>query len=57
MMLPTLRKLQMPIPHSTNDFSVVQYADDTIMIMQADMEQVMHLKRSWTVFLFPRVSK
>jgi hypothetical protein len=47
----------MPIPHSTNDFSVVQYADDTIMIMQADMEQVMHLKRSWTVFLFPRASK
>jgi hypothetical protein len=37
-------QLQMPIPHSTNDFPVVQYADDTIMIMQADMEQVMHLK-------------
>jgi hypothetical protein len=36
--------LQMPIPHSTNDFPVVQYADDTILIMQADMEQVMHLK-------------
>ena len=34
----------MPIPHATNDFPVVQYADDTILIMRADQGQIMYLK-------------
>ena len=34
----------MPIPHASNDFPVVQYADDTILILKADLAQVQHLK-------------
>jgi len=36
--------LTMPIPHSSNDFPMVQYADDTILILEADIAQVQHLK-------------
>ena len=34
----------MPIPHSSDDFPIVQYADDTILIMKAELPQVQHLK-------------
>ena len=37
--------LHAPIPYYNNDFPVVQYADDTILIMQADINQVVHLKQ------------
>ena len=30
----------MLIPHASNDFPVVQYADDTILILKADLAQV-----------------
>ena len=36
--------LHAPIPYYSNDFPVVQYADDTILIMQAKVNQVLHLK-------------
>lgn len=32
--------LKLPIPQPTNDFPVVQYADDTLLIMQADARQL-----------------
>ena len=36
--------LNMPLSHSSNDFLVVQYADDTILIMEANVSQVTYLK-------------
>jgi hypothetical protein len=36
--------LSMPIPHATNDFPIVQYADDTIRIVPAERDQILHLK-------------
>ena len=42
--------LSMPIPHSSNDFPVVQYADDTILVMKADLAQVLHLKARMNTF-------
>ena len=36
--------LTMPIPHASNDFPVVQYVDDTILILKADLAEVRHLK-------------
>ena len=42
--------LTMPIPHASQDFPVVQYADDTILIMQADIAQVLHLKNLLALF-------
>jgi len=36
--------LNMPLPHSSKDFPVVQYADDTILIMEANVSQVTYLK-------------
>ena len=42
--------LVQPIPYFSNDYPVVQYADDTILIMQADMTQVLHLKNILSLF-------
>ena len=42
--------LALPIPYYNNDFPVVQYADDTILIMQADTPQVLHLKNLLSLF-------
>jgi hypothetical protein len=36
--------LKAPIPQQTNDFPIVQYADDTLLIMQADACQLFFLK-------------
>jgi hypothetical protein len=36
--------LQLPIPQPDGDFPIVQYADDTILIMQADARQILFLK-------------
>lgn len=36
--------LKAPIPQPTEDFPIVQYADDTLMIMQADARQLVFLK-------------
>ena len=37
--------LQLPIPTgTTNDFPIVQYADDMILILQADARQLVFLK-------------
>ena len=40
----------LPIPYYNSDFPVVQYADDTILIMQADITQVLHLKNILSLF-------
>ena len=34
----------MPIPLASNDFPVIQYADDTIIVMRAGINQVLYLK-------------
>jgi len=44
------RHLTMPIPHANNDFPVVQYADDTILILKADLTEVQHLKTLLDIF-------
>lgn len=36
--------LNLPIPQPTSDFPIVQYADDTLLIMQADAKQLFCLK-------------
>jgi hypothetical protein len=36
--------LTLPIPHGSNDFPVLQYAGDTILFLQAELQQVTHLK-------------
>lgn len=36
--------LRLPIPQPSNDFPIVQYADDTLLIMQADARQLFCLK-------------
>ena len=36
--------LQIPITQPSNDFPIIQYADDTLMLMQADANQLAHLK-------------
>jgi hypothetical protein len=40
----SLGLLKAPIPQPTEDFPIVQYADDTLMIMQADARQLFFLK-------------
>ena len=34
----------LPIPQPTNDFPIIQYADDTILLLEADVSQLLHLK-------------
>jgi hypothetical protein len=36
--------LNLPIPQPSNDFPIVQYADDTILILEADAKQLFCLK-------------
>ena len=36
--------LKLPLAQPTNDFPIVQYADDTIVIMEVDVNQLIHLK-------------
>ena len=36
--------LTLPIPTESNDFPLIQYADETIIVMRADINQVLHLK-------------
>ena len=36
--------LKLPLAQPTNDFHIVQYADDTILIVEADVNQLIHLK-------------
>jgi hypothetical protein len=36
--------LQPPIPHHDGDYPIVQYADDTLLIMQVDARQIFFLK-------------
>lgn len=42
--------LKLPIPQPTEDFPVVQYADDTLLIMQADARQLFCLKAILNTF-------
>lgn len=37
--------LQLPIPVPDNDYPVIQYADDTIVIMPAELDQAEHMKK------------
>jgi hypothetical protein len=34
----------MPIPHGSDNFPVVQYADDTVLLISADRQQILFLK-------------
>jgi len=34
----------LPMPQPTNDFPIIQYADDTILLLEADVNQLLHLK-------------
>lgn len=36
--------LQIPIPQPSSDFPIIEYADDTLLLMQADATQLTHLK-------------
>jgi len=40
----TMNLLKAPIPQPTDDFLIVQYANDTLLIMQADARQLIFLK-------------
>src|ERR1041384_7255653 len=37
-------RLELPFPSHDPDFPIIQYADDTLLIMQADEDQVIALK-------------
>jgi hypothetical protein len=37
-------QIQLPIPTNDSDFPIIQYADDTLLILPADLDQVMALK-------------
>ena len=43
-------QIALPIPYYNSDFPVFQYADDIILIMQADINQVLHLKSILSLF-------
>ena len=36
--------LQLPLPQPSTDFPIIQYADETLMLMQAEEAQLYHLK-------------
>ena len=36
--------LKLPIAQPSSDFPIVQYADDTLLIMEANVNQLVHLK-------------
>jgi hypothetical protein len=37
-------QLTKPLPNATQDFPIVQYTDDTILMMKSDTSEVLHLK-------------
>lgn len=39
-----MNMLQPPIPQPMTDYPIVQYADDTLLIMKADAQQLIFLK-------------
>ena len=43
--------LSLPIPSNDPNFPIVQYADDTLLIIQADEAQLLALKNMWIAFL------
>jgi hypothetical protein len=45
------RKLKLPILTNDPDFPVVQYADDTILVLSAELDQIMALKEVLNKFL------
>jgi hypothetical protein len=50
--------LHLPIPlQSSQDFPIIQYADDTLMIMEGDLRQLFSLKLSCTTSLNPLGSR
>jgi len=42
--------LKLPITQPNEDFPIIQYADDTILIMEADVNQILHLKEILQMF-------
>jgi len=42
--------LKLPITQPNEDFPILQYADDTILIMEADVNQILHLKEILQMF-------
>ena len=42
--------LKLPIAQPSSDFPIVQYADDTLLIMEADVNQLVHLKGLLDIF-------
>ena len=36
--------LHLPLPQPTSDFPIIQYADDILLILQADIHQLAHLE-------------
>lgn len=42
--------LSLPIPQNEGDFPVIQYADDTLLIMEADASQLFCLKALLSTF-------
>jgi len=36
--------LNLPLPQPSGDFPIIQYTDDTILLMEADVNQILHLK-------------
>jgi hypothetical protein len=42
--------IHLPIPNADPDFPIIQYADNTLLIMQANMAQVLALKEVLKVF-------
>jgi hypothetical protein len=42
--------LTIPIPQPTSDFPIVQYADDMLLLLQADARQLFFLKSTTAQF-------
>ena len=47
----SLNLLKAPIPQPSEDYPIVQYADDTLLIMQADAKQLFFLKELLNSFV------
>jgi hypothetical protein len=43
-------QIQLPIPTNDSDFPIIQYADDTLLILPADLDQVIYLKELLKVY-------
>jgi hypothetical protein len=42
--------INLPVNNADPDFQIIQYEDDTLLIMQAEMTQVLALKENLKVF-------